>query len=400
MKRRDFVKLSGLVAGSILSPVGLVQAASTRQNKLTLGIIGCGSRGNGMIRLLNELTGSFTVSSICDVLDFRLKEAQGFAPAAKPFKDYRSLLEDKKVDAVIIATPLHLHYPIAVAALEAGKHVYLEKTMTYSIEEAVKLVAKAKQYPTQVLQIGHQYRYTPLYHKVKEYIQKGYLGKVTQLDCRWDRNANWRKEVPDPSLERQINWRMYREYSGGLVAELLSHQIDFVHWAFNTRPDEISATGGIDYFKDGRETYDNVQVTMRYQKEGMVGNFGATCANEYDGYLFKIKGTKGTVKLLMNEGFFYPEKVHKQKLETVDGVTGATKLTWDKQGGVPILPGSSADKDGTHYALVDFFKCIDEKLVPGSDVSTGARTAITVHLANEALYSKTDQVWKQEYDKL
>ena len=75
-----------------------------------------------------------------------------------------------------------------------------------------------------------------------------------------------------------------------LVAELLSHQIDFINWAFNTHPDEVIGTGGIDNFKDGRETYDNVQAILRYSKDGMIGNFGATCSNAKEGYLFKIKG--------------------------------------------------------------------------------------------------------------
>jgi predicted dehydrogenase len=151
--------------------------------------------------------------------------------------------------------------------------------------------------------------------------------------------------VPDTSLERQINWRMYKEYSGGLIAELLSHQIDFINWAFDTHPSEFMATGGIDVFKDGRETYDNVQVMLRYPDQNIVGNFGATCGNSRDGYLFKIKGTKGTVSLLTDQGMFYPEKDLLKEKGTVDGVTGATKITWEKNGESPIL--AEPTKDGT-----------------------------------------------------
>ncbi len=129
---------------------------------------------------------------------------------------------------------------------------------------------------------------------------------------------------------------MYKEFSGGLPAELLSHQIDFVNWAFDTHVDEVFATGGIDFYKDGRETYDNVQAVLRYQKDGMIGNFGATCANSHDGYLFKFKGAKGAISLLVNEAVYYPEKQTLKELQTVDGVTGATKITWNKDGGIPI----------------------------------------------------------------
>ena len=205
------------------------------------------------------------------------------------YKDYRKLLDDKSIDAVVVAVPLNLHFPIASDVLKSGKHLYLEKTMTYNAQQSLELVKLAKQHPKQILQVGHQYRYTPLYFKVKDMIEKDYLGKVTQIDCRWDRNWNWRRPVPDGYTDRQINWRMYKEFSGGLPAELLSHQVDFINWAFDTHPDEIVATGGIDFYKDGRETYDNVQAIFRYNKAGMIGNFGATCANARDGFLFQVE---------------------------------------------------------------------------------------------------------------
>jgi len=299
---------------------------------------------------------------------------------------------------VVIAVPLNVHHDIAIDALSAGKHVYLEKTMTYNIPQALDLVSKAAQCPKQVLQVGHQYRYSPLYFKVKEMIEKNYLGKVTQIDCRWDRNWNWRRPVPDPSLERKINWREYKEYSGGLPAELLSHQIDFINWAFDTHPDELFGTGGIDYYKDGRETYDNVQVVLRYAKAGMIGNFGATCANSHEGYIFKIKGTKGMVSLLVNEGVYYPEPQTRKELTTVDGVTGATKIEWNKDGGIPIVKEKL--KDGTWYAFQDFFQCIQKNGQPASNVLTGATTACCVHLANQAVYGHSIEKWSSNYNFL
>jgi predicted dehydrogenase len=325
-----------------------------------------------------------------------LENAKKKTNSAKQYKDYRKLLDDKSIHAVIIATPLNLHYPVAIDALAAGKHVFLEKTMTYNIPQAIELVKKAKAYKKQVLQVGHQYRSTPLYFKVKEMIEKGYLGKVTQIDCRWDRNWNWRRPVPSGYNDRQVNWRMYKEYSGGLPAELLSHQIDFINWAFNTHPDEVMGTGGIDYFKDGRETYDNVQVVLRYAKDNMIGNFGATCGNEHDGYIFKIKGTKGSVHLLISEGVYFPEASTKKELQTVDGVSGATKIEWRTDGGIPIL--KEPTKDGTFYALQEFFTCIQEKKIPVSNVITGATTAVCVHMANNAVFNHTIEKWKPAYN--
>lgn len=399
MERRVFLKNAGILASSMfLSNELLADDSFVTDKKIRVGIIGCGDRGVGIMNVMKQLPEQFEIRAICDVLDFRLQNALNVYTSKnlKSYKDYREVLDDKAVDAVFIATPLNMHFEIAQNALKAEKHVYLEKTMTYNADQAFELINIKKRYPANVLQVGHQYRSSPLYYKVKEMIDAGYLGKVTQIDCRWDRNGNWRRAVPNPSLERQINWRMYKEYSGGLAAELLSHQIDFINWAFNTQPDQIYATGGIDFYKDGRETFDNIQATLRYEKEGMIGNFGATCSNKRDGYLFKIKGSKGTISLLMNQGMFYTEELN-SKLDVVDGVTGATKITWDKDGGAPILPEPT--KDGTWYALREFYSSVRTNKIPDSNIYTGTKTAIAVDLINKSSYTNTIQNWLPEYNR-
>ena len=398
MIRRSFIKQSTASLGALLlSDQIFAFADSTAATKLNIGIIGCGSRGVGLMHVLKDLQDKFQVTALCDILDFRFKEAkEAVTNEVKEHKDYRKLLDDKSVPVVVIATPLYLHYQMAADALKAGKHVFLEKTMTYTIQQALDLAKLAKSYPNQVLQIGHQLPYTPLYIKVKEMIAKDYLGKITQVACRYDRHNDWRRPVPDPKLEKAINWRMYKEYSGGLTAEILSHQMQYINWALDTHPDEVFSTGGIDYYKDGRETYDNVQVMLRYNEKGIIGNFGSTLANEREGFIFKIKGTKGAVELLFDDGIFYPEKETKKQLETVDGVAGATKIEWKKDGGISIM--KEPMKDGTWYAFADFYDCITQKKHPMLDVNQGAKAAITVHLANEAMYGHSVQKWKKEYD--
>jgi predicted dehydrogenase len=399
MIRRDFIRNAGLTGGSMLLNSTVLKAVTPflAGQRINVAIIGCGDRGTGLMQVLLQLPAQYRITVICDVLDFRLEHARKLMPSATSTKDYRAVLDNKNVDAVLIAVPLNMHFQIAKDAMQAGKHVYLEKTMTYNAGQALELVDVVRSRPKQILQVGHQYRYTPLYFKVKEMINKGYLGKVTQIDCRWDRNGSWRRPVPDPSLEKQINWRMYKAYSGGLPAELLSHQIDFVNWTFDTHVDEVYSTGGIDNYKDGRETYDNVQAVLRYDKAGMIGNFGATCANSHDGYLFKFKGSKGTISLLVDQAVFYPEKKALKELhETVDGVTGATRITWNKDGGIPIETGPL--KDGTWYALTDFYNCVSTLQAPSSDVYTGAKTAITVDMINRSLFGKTIEQWDAKYD--
>lgn len=394
MHRRSFVKSSAALASGLL--VGDALYAFSADRVIKIAMIGCGDRGKGVLSVIKSMPAKFKAVAYCDVLDFRLKEAEKYVPAdARPIKDYKQILDNKNIDAVFIATPLSEHFKIAKDAVLAGKHVYVEKTMTYNIAQALELKKLVQQYPKQIFQVGYQYRYSPLYFKVKDMIQSGYLGKVSQIDCRWDRNGTWRRSVPSADLERKINWRMYKEYSGGLAAELLSHQIDFINWAFETQPDEITGSGGIDIFKDGRETYDNIQATLRYQEKGMIGNFGATCGNAHDGYLFKIKGTKGSVSLLTNTGVFYPEEVTRKELGIVDGVTGATKIVINKDGGIPIL--DKPTMDGTNYALDEFHQSITSGAQPVSNINTGTQASICVAMCNEAIYSGNKQVWKKEY---
>lgn len=400
LKRRDFVKLGSILSAGSFLPLSIGSGIPINLDlkPFRIGILGYGDRGSGLSKLIHSLPDMFEIKGICESLPFRLQNArEKYGENAQYHSDYRQLLDQKDLDAILVATPLFLHFDHAKAVVESGRHLYLEKTMTFTVPQAIELNRLVRNYPNQIIQIGHQYRYSPLYFKVKELIQNGWLGKVTQIDARWDRNADWRRPLPSAEFERQINWRMYKEYSGGLTAELLSHQIDFINWAFDTSPTEIVGTGGIDFFKDGRETYDNVQVMLRYEKEGMIGNFGATCANQYDGYAFKIKGSKGMVSLLTNEGVFYPEPETRNELEEVDGVSGATKLSWsDDKKGVRILDGPI--KDGSYYAIADFYRCLINKELPHSNVSNGGKTAVTVALANKSIYEGDKQLWKPEYD--
>src|SRR5688500_8070261 len=142
MERRNFIRQSSAATLGVLllSDQLFAFAANNSAEKLNIGIIGCGSRGVGLMYVLKELQDKFKITAMCDVLDFRFKEAKAVVTnQVKEYKDYKQLLDDKSVQAVIIASPLYLHYQMAVDSLKAGKHVFLEKTMTYSIKEALDL---------------------------------------------------------------------------------------------------------------------------------------------------------------------------------------------------------------------------------------------------------------------
>ncbi|MCR6722535.1 MAG: Gfo/Idh/MocA family oxidoreductase [Chitinophagaceae bacterium] len=234
--RRNFIRnSSAILAGSLVLPL-INRAQQYKGDVIRVGIIGAGSRGTGMAVLMNKIQG-LQVVACCDVLPQNLDNCiKTAAPTAKAYTDYRKLLEDKSIDAVLIATPLFLHAPMAGAALEAGKHVYLEKAMAFSVDEVLQLTRTIRANPSLVFQLGYQYRYYGLYKKIKEIIQKNWLGKITHIESQYNRNSDWRNPVKDPTQERIINWRMYKEYCGGPLSELCSHQIDMINYLLDGHP--------------------------------------------------------------------------------------------------------------------------------------------------------------------
>src|SRR5690606_28406685 len=359
---------------------------------LNIGIIGFGSRGGGVANVIKSIPGA-KVGAYSDILEHQLEVAGKRFPQASAYKDYRKLLDDKTVEAVVIAVPEYLHFSVATDALQAGKHVYLEKTMTHTIDEANQLVAAAGRHPTQVLQIGHQYRYYQLYHKVLEVINKGYIGDVTQYECHYHRNTDWRRPVSDPSTEKQVNWRMYKEYSGGLMTELSAHQVDILNWFTGSHPLAVVAMGGIDYWQDGRETYDNIRAVYSYPN-GVKANVSSILSNAYRGYSIRVLGTRGTIEIQRTKALAYPGRL-KAELATVDGVTGATAESWGQGKPMELEFQNQDDKnqDPTAYALMDFAACVREGRKPFSNVETGRNTAKAVLLANIAAESGRVQHW-------
>lgn len=397
MKRRIFLEKGTLASASVLiSPHKKITRRSPG-DILQVGVIGSGDRGSGLIRTMKEFA-EMKVVAVADVLPFRLEEGIENADAgAKAYSDYRALLDDPNVDAVVIATPLSMHHKMAKDALDAGKHLYCEKTMTYHIDEALDLVDDVGKRANQTFQVGHQYRYLPLYFKTAQLIQDGAIGDVTNIYVQWNRNGDWRRPVPEPKYERMINWRMYHEYSGGLTAELLSHQLDFINWIFNIHPEKTVGFGGIDYWKDGRETFDNVNILLQYPN-GMKVNCISLTANAYNGFLVEFRGAKGTIRLGIDEATLHWERPNSKVMGTLDGVSGATLKLIEESKGIQIGEEDPNGWEGTHYALQEFYESVRDNKLPVSNVATGASTAISVRLAIDAMRQGGEQLWKKEYD--
>ncbi len=388
MNRREFVKGS-LATSAVLcstSVLGLDQIKGANAT-INIGIIGTGDRGAGLIPIINGIP-NLRVVACCDIIPFRLEEALAKVEGkVKGYAEYRKVLDNKRVDAVLVATPFNTHAQIAMDALDAGKHVYCEKTLAKGYA-AIKALVENVRASDKIFQTGHQYHSSRLYTYVVEQIRQGKIGKITAFDCQWNRNGDWRRPVPDPKWERLINWRMYREYSGGLLAELCSHQLDFVNWVLGTPPEKVMGIGGIDYWKDGRETFDNIHLIYSYP-EGVKATFTSLTSNSMGDYGIKVMGDQGTVSLDYDKAWFYPERIYDKELGDVDGVSGAT-LNWEEGKGIPI---EVEHADPSKQALIDFRDSIHENKKPISGINSGAQTAACVQMGLDAMLENRMVDW-------
>lgn len=392
--RRQFlttgmIGLSGLAIAGNSAP-----SIFTLSDKIKIGLIGVGQRGLGLATVIKNTPG-LALTACCDLIPGNLAGGMKLsAPNSKSYTDYRKLLEDKNVDAVVIATPLYLHYPMAMEALKANKHIYIEKTMTYDIVQALNIVKEVKKHPKLVFQVGHQYRYYDMYPKIKTYIANGLIGKVTHFESQYNRNSNWRRPVPAGYTDKQINWRMYKEYSGGVLAELSAHQIDVVNWLTDSRPEKVMAMGDVNYWKDGRTTFDNVRAIYEYPS-GIKSSVTSILSNQYNSYITRILGSEGTIEMGRDFAKLYMEP-KKKELAIVDGVTGATKEALEKGEGIKIY----TDREGiepTVYAMKAFEDSIRKGQKATCNEITGKDVAIAVHLGNKSTETGNTEYWKPEY---
>ena len=289
------------------------------------GVIGTGGRGGYLLKHLKKVDNGRCVA-VCDIDPNKMDTVAALIGTnPQKYKDYRELLADKNVEGVIIAVPLFEHYRVTKDALDAGKHVFCEKSLVFKPEEIHMLRAQVAQHPKQILQVGLQRRYSKFYQLAKQMIDKGVLGDVTHIHAQWHRNPGW--------VMRGFNWRLYREYSGGLAAELASHQIDIADWMFGATPESVIGVGGLDMWHDGRDVYDNIQLIYKYPK-GRKLVYSAISTNQHLPYLAStrpefgecIMGTQGCLEMTVGDGevtmptaMWFKEPTH----VTVKPATGA-----------------------------------------------------------------------------
>ena len=398
------------------------------------GFIGPGSRGGRLLKRHLINIGAGRCVALCDIYEKNLKRAlKVFKGKEIPdsYRDYRKVLDRKDVQAVFITTPLFLHYPIMKDALEAGKHVFCEKSLVFRPEEVHGLRALHAKYPNQVIQVGLQRRYSDFYTAAKKIIDSGAIGKITHIHAQWHRNTNWRRKVKNEKLEEQLNWRLYKKYSGGLCAELMSHQVDVADWMLDAVPNSVMGVGGLDYWKDGRDIYDNIQLIFEYP-EGRKLLYSAIMTNRHvegrrvpgDGCREIIMGTDGTIEITLipyGDGMWFrdPMKVRmgaQKKQAEEEWVAGATVADTLEQGdGLPIIPNikdlsspevgfvekeiefakrwlyqkgiivPSEDKDPEYKELERFLLDVRDSGHPNADIEVGLQDSIAVILAQKCM---------------
>jgi predicted dehydrogenase len=309
--RRNFLRaLSGTPA---LAALGVAAAAKgpVRGGPVRLGFIGLGGQG----RVLLEQTDPHyaEVAALCDINPLQLQKAdeslaKASRPAPKHYVDWKEMIQKERLEGVVIASPLFTHTDIAVACMEAGLHVLCEKMMGID-DAACRRMQDAARRTGRVIEIGHQRFYNPVYQASYAGIVKaGLLGEVYHARLVWHRNGDWRRHVdlpsPDydpaqwgyPSYDHLINWRLYKQYSRGHMAELASHMVAITDWFFGAQASAAIGSGGVYRFKDGREVPDHTYVTLEYPG-GRDAVFTSIESNGFDNYYEAYYGTKGTLIL-------------------------------------------------------------------------------------------------------
>ncbi len=304
--RRQFLINMGMLGGGVLLATSpWFSVFSEKKNTVGLvahiGIVGTGSRGRFLMNFLAK-NPKVEIVAICDIYQPSIDEALKIAPKTKVYKDYRGLLADKTVDAVVVATPLDAHYNIVMDAFDAGKHVFCEKSIAYSMDGTFNIYQKYKS-SKKVFFVGQQRLFDPRYIHAVEKVHSNDFGKVSGIRAFWHRNNDWRRPIPAPELDEHINWRLYKMHSKGIMTELACHQLQIGTWVMRQIPNKVMGHGAITYWKEKREVYDNVSCIYMFDN-GVKMNFDSVLSNKFYGLEEQILCSKGTVEPEKSKYYF------------------------------------------------------------------------------------------------
>jgi len=419
ISRRDFVKTTAATAGS-LTVAGLATAKVLGANdRINMGVIGVGGMGTGHVGSLVKRSDKDNVKvlAVCDVYKRRVTRAQNICKG-DGYMDYRKLLDRKDIDAVLIATPDHWHAKLSIDAMAAGKHVYVEKPMTHTVEQAIELRDAVRRYK-KVLQVGPNGTGNDGYWRAHDAIKAGRIGKVTWAHASYNRNArtclfNTHQKIdptagPDKSGEDYIDWdmwlghewglapkiawnpehffrfRKYWPYNGGVATDLLYHKLAPLLLAIagpdGEYPSRVNASGGLYIEKDGRDIPDTFLMTADYPSEWSI--FLVSTLTNDAGIPDRIYGKHGTMELggepvLRANGDFKPE--FKASNDGKEETRIPLKTHRDMEGNfLDVLRG--------HGPL-------------NCNAELGAATMVAIKLAVESYRQKKTMLWDSKQEKV
>ncbi|GAB5524916.1 MAG: Gfo/Idh/MocA family oxidoreductase [Roseivirga sp.] len=413
--RRGFIKKSSLLTVGLTTLPAFLSASqlAAAHDTVNMAVIGCNGMGWSNMRSHLQMANVRCIA-LCDVDDSvlarRTEEYKEYRDnSITTYKDYRKLLENKDIDAVVIGTPDHWHCKMMVDALEAGKHVYVEKPLANSVQECYLMEKAATKYNKQVVQVGQWQRSGTHYAKAIDIVRSGQLGNIRLVKV-WAYQG-WMKPVPvkpdgavpqgvdydmwlGPAKKRafnanrfHFNFRWFWDYAGGLMTDWGVHEIDIALYAMQaSAPKSVMASGGkLAYPDDASETPDTLQAVFEYDNFNMLwehatgidnGNYGRT-----EGIAFI--GNNGT--LVLNRGGF-------EVIVEDERVDGQRKTLMDE------IPPEKTQGSYLNLHTSNFIEAIqkNDPTAANCPPSTGSVAAINAHMGNVAYKTGRKVYWDTE----
>ena len=371
--RREF-----LAAAAGAAPLFVPSKAFGANDKVSYAVIATGGRGRYLNRMFQKL-GAQCVA-VCDVYEPNVEAALKDSPDAKPYGDYHELLDkERSIDAVVIGSPDHQHCPMLMAALDAKKDVYLEKPLSKSLEESVKMIHAVRK-SKQVVQVGMQRRSAPAIWKAKKLVEDGILGRVTLVKPQWHWNVaqkldnsplpgklDWprflgsaKKRDLEPMRFRR--WRYFWDYAGGNMTDQGTHLMDVVQWFMESGPPKSAVCQGFVAKMEGAEHPDVFSAVFEFP------NFLATWTLDYansfqNGWSITFMGDKATM-ILDEAGYRVYAEPWKKDAEPIH----------EELAPVPV-----------EAHIENFFESMKSRKDPNCTVEIAANAVAGPHLANVAM---------------
>jgi predicted dehydrogenase len=419
LSRRDFARSAGLATALSYSRI---RGANDR---VRMGYIGVGNRGDQVHDAFLEHGDQQTVA-LCDLredyMDFAAKKSRA---NPKKYHDYKKLLDDKDVDAVVIATPDHWHAIMFVDACHAGKDVYVEKPLSLTVAEGRRMVDVARQ-TNKVTQVGIHRRSAPACKDAAEFVRSGGIGQVTVArayhvmnswpngignppdgappdSAMWEEWLGPAPKVPYNKNRMFYDFRWFYDYSGGQLTNFGVHYMDQIRWCLGKEaPKAVVAMGGKYAVKDNREIPDTMEVIWDF--EGtlvMFAQYNANGAppNSVPGSEMELRGTKGTMYISGGSWQVIPEKATDMISPARTPLDRQTERAYNPSKKPVMQPKKVEGSQDTAFHARNFLDCVKSRARCNCDIEIGHRSTSATLIGNIAQKTKSYLEWDARTEK-